>query len=422
VSRRALERVLVLVASGLLGCDGVGRALVGETLDGSGELACDRPRCEERSRPAPPRQADSEPLGVNDCQASSADPRCGPGADPDSLADGAAEDVCGRSLVLDEESAAELRELDCARLWLRRAPGAVDAVLRIEDVRWRSLTLMIETEAPLVLELTRAALSQLRVTLRGPVTLRVVDSQEVSELMLMTDHAAAALELRDSRVSRLRVGVSAAMRFAGTLDVQRSQVADVLAFARTASFESVLLEDARLLADERLDFSDATGRRVVVAADQIVLNVSTFSEIEVERCGRLAAYQTWLSNFRVPACSDDSTRVYGGSMRRGSIEGPIVADRASFERTRFGVLDTTDLQLWDSELSNTAFCAGTDSVTLGGNTSSLCAFCREDDGSLVPVRACRHPDAEPILLQTCQGLLDAPVCEPAPQRMRPPLL
>jgi hypothetical protein len=404
----------------VLGCDGVGRALVGEELAGvDDDLACQRPSCQEQPLPIAPRVRDSEPLGVALCAQRPDSTLCDRADDPRTGAEEASQSPCGEPRLLDEDSGEALRRLDCVQLSLQRTAEAGAGVLRISDARWRGLTLVIESEDAFVLELERAVLEQVRVTLRGPVTLRVIDSVEVAELMVTTDDRAAALEVRESRVRALWLG-GADLPFAGTLDAQRSTIAMLTAFVRAASFESVLLDDVRASA-ERLELSDVTGRRLLLAADQIIVNVSSLSELEIERCGRLGAYQTWLTSFRIPACRDDATRLYGGTMRRGAIEGSIVADRASFDRTRFGVRDATELQLWDASLENTSLCAGTGRVTIGGDTSALCVFCKEDDDSPVPVQACLHPESAPILLRACRALVEAPVCEPAPQRMRPPL-
>jgi len=404
----------------VLGCDGVGRALVGEELGGvDDDLGCQRTSCEEQPLPISPRVPASEPLGIGFCPLQSDRTQCDLADGPRTRSGDAAVSPCGEPQLLTEGASEALRRLDCVQLSLQRTAEEGAGVLRISDARWRGLTLVIESEDAFVLELERVVLEQVRVALRGPVTLRLIDSAEVSELMVTTDDRAAALEVRESRVRGLWLG-SSELPFAGTFDAQRSTIATLTASVRVASFESVLLDDVRASA-ERLELSDATGRRMLLAADQIIVNVSSLSELEIERCGRLAAYQTWMTSVRIPACSDDATRLYGGTMRRGAIEGPIVADRASFDRTRFGVRDATELQLWDASLKNSSLCAGTGRVTLGGDTSALCVFCKEDDDSPVPVQACRHPESAPILLKTCQELVDAPVCELAPQRMRPPL-
>lgn len=164
-----------------------------------------------------------------------------------------------------------------------------------------------------------------------------------------------------------------------------------------------------------------SGPRRDLTVGEAVVSASSLNYAEVMRCGSLRVYGSGVTNFRLPACDDEPTRVFNTTLTRGTIEGDLLADSAGFNRAVFGLREPTDLKLWDGTINNSNFCANADRVVLAGRVTGSCADCEELDGSVVPVDACKHEASEPLFLKSCKALEAMDDCRPTPTRMRPPL-
>jgi uncharacterized protein YjbI with pentapeptide repeats len=412
-------RVIASACALLAGCDGVGRALVSSRAGGDVvPPMCPQYDC-QAVEPIPPTRDGVEPSGVYSCQDAPLEPACdaGPAAEPAANAPQPAQ--CGRVLSLDEGGADpfELGTLTCERVVLERTARGAEATLRLTDVRWRQLDVAVRSSVPFVLELERATLDDVRLSLVGPISVRVIEPRDLTQLQVSSDHAAAELAILDGRVAILRAGAPDAV-FAGSITIERAFVRDARILARRMQVESSDLDDV-VLETEQLQLADCTGRRLLMSFDEALLTASSLSHVNVERCGRLALYDASLTSARLPACATHPTRVYNTTIVGSSIEGQIVADYAQFSGVRVGALDATDLQLWETSLSSVNFCAGTNSVKLGVRIIALCVSCFEDDGTQVPFTACRTGGETENLSRACGALFAPPRCDPELERMRP---
>lgn len=414
-------RALGVFAAGcalLASCDGVGRALVGAQGEGGRPPVCPQYDC-QAVVPRPPGGDDMEPSGVYGCADAPLEPACdgGPATEPATNASQPAR--CGRTLSLDHDSADpfELATLTCERVVLERSSRSADATLRLTNVAWQQLDVTVRSSVPFVLELERARLDDVRLWLDGPVSVRVLGAVSVSQLQIRGDHGAAELSILDGAIASLRAG-DPASKFMGSITIERAFVRGAQIRAGQLQVESSDLADV-VLDTDRLQLADCTGRRLLMGFDQALLTASSLSDVNIERCGRLAMYDASLTSARLPACATPPTRVYNSSITGSSIEGEIVADYAQLSQVRVGALDATDLQLWETTLASVQFCAGTSSVRLGVENIAACISCTEDDGTPVPFTACRT-GADPVgLSRSCGPLFAPPLCEPELERMRP---
>lgn len=124
-------------------------------------------------------------------------------------------------------------------------------------------------------------------------------------------------------------------------------------------------------------------------------------------------------NYAIPPCAGGPTRLFESNLTLGNLDGQVNLDSSQIKNSVFGASET-NLQLWDTNLRRVNFCAGTDHVVIAGQGSYECVACRELDGSKVPIDACLQADIRPLFLKSCRLLDVAPICDPAPIRMRRP--
>jgi hypothetical protein len=408
-----------LVCIALAACDGVGRALVAAGSDGaSGDLICTPIECRDilfepfdAPEPQVPDLSVCTPSSPALCEAASE-------TAPDLARDPPG--ACRRTLSLDDDTfdPEAIRTLSCSKISLVRKQSGSTGVVRIEDATWSQLDLDIETADPVTLELMSPLLNNLEMRLRGPVTLRVLDTNAVHDVVLTTDSPSAALDLQDAEVKTIRLGDPQA-EFAGMLSIAHSKIAQANIRARDLRLETVGLNDSQITA-ERTQWVDVTSRRTKLSAGIASISSSRLTKIEVEHCELLSIYHSTVAEYAFPDCSGSPTRLFETSLKRGSLQGTIDLDQSQVEDTVFGMHDTTDLLVWDTSLNRVNFCAATDHVVVAGEGSFLCADCRELDGAGVPIDACLHEDNKTPFIKSCGVLAVAPVCEPTPLRMRPP--
>jgi hypothetical protein len=414
------QRGVAVVCLLLLGCDGVGRELVGQHAAGGDDtLSCQSVECTDvllpEIRPVPPSFTDPDLAG---CRPTNPQ-QCEPAPEPSPGLAGDDPAACRRTLTLDDDfDETALRALYCGKLTLARKQVG-EGVVRLASVRWTQVALDIETIDPLRLELDSAQLTQVSLRLRGPVEVRMVGGGKADRVGVTSADGDAVFALDGSNAETLRVG-DEEVEYAGQLNLTRATLRFAELRARDMHFETVSLSDATVEA-RRVNWFDVTARRVQLAADDAAISASRLSQFDVTRCGELSLYRAIAASFRIPSCTGDRTRLFESSFSRGSLDGIIAADSSELDQVVFGFHEPTVVQLWASNLGDTNFCGGTERVVLAGTLIGRCAECRELDGEPVPIDACAHKDAKLTFLKSCTQLDRLQPCSPTPERMRPPL-
>jgi hypothetical protein len=410
-------RWLASVCLVLAACDGVGRALVEEGLDDQvDDLQCAILQC--RTAKFTPLIIPEPNAPVVGC-APPAPEQCEPASETEPGLGQGGVSVCRRKLSLDDDQIDldAIRRLSCGRARLVRTQSGSGAVVQIDGARWTQLDLSVETVDPLTLELTSAWLTQIQLRISGPVSVRVLNPTVATDLLVSTDSPSASVDFLNADVISVRLGDEQA-EFAGRLAITRSKITKANLVAHDLTLESVELTRARVMA-ENLHWVDVTARQAKLSADTALISASRLAAFEVLRCGLLSIHDTSLSSYAIPACSDGPTRLFASTLARGNLDGAFDVDGSTINTSVFGVSDTTDLKLWDTNLSSVNFCAGTDHVVIAGQASFDCAACQELDGTGVPIDACLQSD-KLLFLKSCRVLDVAPTCYPTPIRMRPP--
>lgn len=423
-----LQLACAIASSCLLACDSVGRALVGSDPPGQGfGLQCAVTPCEEMKFAGFQTPQVLE-LRLDTCVTS--DPAsCEVVSETIPGLSRATAGACMRSVSLDDDAfdATAARDLRCAAVRLSRTNSGGMRSVRIDDAHWSNLEVEIATRDAFALELANPVLDHVRVRLRGPITLRILDTKTVTELSVDSESDGSAVELRDVTAKRVMFGSEPygsaegvlGGPFAGRLAIRRSTLASAHIAAAEVAFESMVLNEVAVDV-ERADWVDVTGVRVRLAVDEAVISASKLNGFEVERCGELRLHKSSLASYAIPACDPGATLVFGTSLTRGQIDGAIFVDGAQIQNSVFGIAGATHVQLWDADLVRVNFCAKTEHVEIAGEGSFLCAYCQELDASEVPIDACRHEDDDTRIARSCSAFEEAAQCDPAPIRMRPP--
>jgi uncharacterized protein YjbI with pentapeptide repeats len=411
-----------------LGCNGVGRALVGERpvpQPGADICAEPTPACAAEPDAEPPEGVPdmAAPIdlaacgAVRDASCAAEDPRAvGPNAAaPGCAAQGPSAVSTNAVAALERRSCDALRIVDDGRPDLRN--------VTVPAVRLDAVNISIETVLPLTVELESVSLQHVWFELHGPVTLRITGSQLFSDVRFSaTDLASrAVLELDGVRGDALSIGAEGA-EFHGDVVVRRSSLRQVSMLANTLEFESVALTNAVLQGD-RLDVADATMQRLLVSARRTLLSACTVSSAHFTDCTAFSAIEGTLQKSRIEECSE-GVRLYGGSFEEGTLDGQLVLDHAELSKVRLGQFEPTDIAAWDAHLAYVRFCSPAQSVSFGGASSVACARCDAPKHELREVAACVLPDASFEAIggpADCAALIAPQFCaEPEPKRMRPP--
>jgi hypothetical protein len=409
------------VLAGAGGCQGVGRAVVGQKPPmRAGSEACDGPTpdCDATPPPAAPDGVPpmAAPIELAGCALVPPPAACGlPPVHAGDSSD------CRAPLRVDAAGAgqAALASQQCQNLSILddRAQPA-ERVLRLEAASLESVNVSLQSSLPLTLELAEATLTHVWFELRGPVTLRIVSSRALSDVRVSAPAGReAAFELDQANGAELSVGTQTAP-FAGALAIRRSTLRRVQLTAESIELESVALSDLALTTS-RLEAADATLTRCALQARRSLLASCTVSAASFSECDTFSAIQGTFQDTRLEACSD-AARLYGAKFSSGALDGALVLDHAELKHVRLGLLEPVEIAAWDVQITNARLCSAGASASVGGSSTIACVLPRAGVGCDVDV--CVVPQA---MLQAdtpdCEPFLEAATCAaPEPERMRPP--
>ena len=409
-------RCCVVLTVCCLGSCSVGRAVVGEHGGGFGLPTCDpAPECEPLEIAAPEGVPEDDGT-VDFSQCESAATLC-PGA-----ATMPAGSTAARCTDLDAgwvrsfEAADALHELRCSGLRLsHKAASGAHPIARVELDVWDRAQIEVESDAPVTLELAGGRVARVALALRGPITLRIMDTEHLQDLRVTSD-GTAQIEL--TRVRGASVAISAPQ---GSVWVRRSSLDRVRLAARRIDLESSYVSDAAFRA-EWLHAVDATLLRVRSEVERSVLSACDVSMATFSACQAWTAVQGRLSDVQLAACAEEVS-VYGSAVVRGQFEGDLLLDGATLSAVVLGLGEVGAITTWDTQLTSATFCADQQSLSLGGFSAVRCARCDRRPG--VALQACLLEGSETQVesSESCEMLDMLAQCgEAQPERMRPPRL
>ncbi len=378
----------LLVALPTLACDGLGRPLVDRTAVPEG-VASDM--CLEVAGCAPPERLASPLLEIS----------------PVALAE------CARPTTSSEEPSpffcAELHSSDSE-------PGSE---LFAPDIQITRSNWLIEASTPLEVNLSHAVLRDVWIALRGPVTLRVSDHSDLTDvrISMVEDEGEPRMVLEDSDALRLLVG-SRDEAQVGSVSFTRARLQYAQVAARDIAVESVVSEWAVLNANRlrTVDLSDTGGR---LSFDDGLFAASNFLLTDFARCGTASHASSTIEECMFDPCSAAPLRLYGSHLLKSFVDGEVESDESDWMWVRFGARAPTELMAWASSFQNINLCEHSKTVRLGENGAILCSHC---DGRKKREIICQLPGAEVVLEDNdaCPALTKAADCQaPLPIRERP---
>jgi len=360
----------------LTGC-GIGRAIVDEQNSPGWGAACvgEPPSCENAVADVPASMAPlSVPLAFAEC-ASTSTP-C-PATMVGSASSGpSATDVvgCSLNLALSAADSPGLARATCIELML--SPVASAKLVRLADVVLAASTLTLASETPVVVELVRASLHGTRVTLRGPVTLRMVEESSLQNVWMREEPAAsgsvgASFELVESRAQGLTLGP-----LTGRVKMLRSELFDSKLWADSVVLETVSLRDVSVVSPE-LDGVELKGRGLTLQVGRATLSQLELERLAVQRCDAMLIVSSRLASSTFAACTDklrlDYTAV-SSSLLVGAIES---SSGTWLQNTFGGGAAGTSMELWGDSLVSNRFCPGVTRAAFGRALTLQCNVCDE---------------------------------------------
>lgn len=414
----------VLALLVLVGCDGVGRALVDEIADrGGGSLMCsdESPLCENVVSVVPPAVPPTAvPLGLESCASTSAVcPATPTEAGSTALASYPDAQSCTLSLSMPAGDFSALRRASCTVLTL--LPTQPASVVRLSDVYIEHTSLSIKSDVPVVVELVRSRLVGTHVTLSGPVTLRMVAESSVLDVWLQQQPSAsgtgdASFELIEGRAQRLTVG-----QLEGHVDITRSVLMDSKLWANDIVLEGLSFQNV-FAAAPSFDAVQLNGNGLTLQVDRGTLSHVEGAGIDVQRCRAVLVSGSRLSKSTFAACSD-KLRVDYSLVTDSMLVGPVESNIGTWIQNAFGVGGAaTDFEQWGGSQLSSRWCPGVTRVSFAKVTTLECNVCDQlpaPETKLCPALPFNEDNPPPKLFvednPRCPALVDvamSPICSP----------
>jgi len=264
--------------------------------------------------------------------------------------------------------------------------GTLDGVersrLAIDAPVWIGAEVTLTSDHPLEVVLDHAWLHDVSVTLRGPVTLRVANSEHVRSVRVrvMDQERQGAVELDGVSGAEVRLGEMGAQL--GRVDMARTELNVSQTVASSVRLESVAMARGRLEAQE-LSAIDLRAKDVHFSVDDVLLASFDLNAAWFSRCDELTLIDGKTLNAQFAACTVRPARIFVTSLIRGSFDGDVETDQSAWTGVALGATGETNVTAWSTNFASVALCPGVDDFVLGEGSTLGCASC--PDGVLDPL-------------------------------------
>jgi hypothetical protein len=307
---------------------------------------------------------------------------------------------------------------------------AAGADVIADHFRWKTSNVVIEAEVPIEIAISDAELSDTRVDLLGPITLRFEEGTKLSSVTISSTSESARVVFDRVDPYGLIVG-DAAQPFAGHMEARHSSMNGASAVVESMELDSVMIEEGFISARDLVS-NDGALEGVTLDVGRATFAPTTLLGVAIAKCDTLSFFASKLENVLVPRCSGEPTRIYATNVRGGQIDGRISGDTSGFEGVQLGVSDPTELELWGVKVAASTFCDHIDGVKVSYNAVT-CSDCSDDafdatrKGCLLPLgdfddlASAEAEEADAGLKSNFCGALDMfePCRPPLPMRTRP---
>ncbi|MDB4988747.1 MAG: hypothetical protein JWN04_3925 [Myxococcaceae bacterium] len=277
--------------------------------------------------------------------------------------------ACELDLTLDPAYAAALKSLSCLRAELTLPANGPS--LSLANMMFDQAELVFSASTPVTIELSHAKLNDVRIELRGPITLRLSASSVIQDTQITdTSSSGASVELSESSATALSV-----LGLRGTLSLLRSNVRQSTFFATTAELETTTLGGVGIVADQLVGV-ELQGSSINLEFQTGTLSGANLMDVTVQRCGSLLIANSTIYDSIFAACSD-KLRADRGAIGRSVVLGAIESHVMIWQADTFGGGVNTSMNAWGSDISGSRFCANTQHFSLVAQQTLACNICEE---------------------------------------------
>lgn len=312
---------------------------------------------------------------------------------------------------------------------------------------WIGVEVTLTSDHPLEVVLDRAWLHDVSITLRGPVTLRVINSGYVRGLRVrdVEGMSEGAVEFDGVVAADLRLGEPRLPL--DRVDVARSELKVSQVIASRVRLESVAMVRARVEAQVMVAI-DLRAEDIQLGVDDALIASFDLLLANFTRCDELTLVDGQTLRAQFSPCTLRPARIFVTNVLRGSFDGDLETDRSAWTAVALGGKSNTNITAWSTALASVALCPGVDDLVLADGSTLGCASCpdgvvdspdhpwrpQEDAGpctppwditGAIPEGLCWippeqiPPNYKPVAESYCE-LPSPPTCEaPHPVRSRP---
>lgn len=297
--------------------------------------------------------------------------------------------------------------------------GASGCPLPVPGLGWRNTSVLIQADEPREVVVTEVPVSDVRVLLEGPVTLRFENVPQLERVEIRSDSPEASVEFDHVVTARVTLGDEASP-FAGHVDARHTRFEDLSMNVESFELDSVVIQKSNI-AVQRLDSGDGLFEDVVIDVGDGLFAPSQLSDVRFERCHSLSFFGTTLKDSIIPRCEGDvATRLYSVDANGGVIDGVINGEGGTLGGVQLGRYDPSEYALWGVAVGGSMFCDETES--LKSTAHIKCSDCTDDAFSEAPACNLEEPAELPSGARTnyCEALNLRTECSaPLPERLRP---
>jgi hypothetical protein len=357
MSSRPLAWLLALCC--VLGCEGIGRPIVSRVPPDRGlgsdapctpvEDACDEPF---RSR------APFAPVVTTDPTS-----RCELAA-PCS-AESSWFSACTLSLTVAGSGTPQPINGSCFKLGIVPQTGVGTVQIAVRDVEDAELGFAAVT--PTTITLQGGELRDVRIQLRGPVTLQLLETT-LDNVSIESDEQ---VTVRASEI----VGDELLLRLPqGGLEVTRSVLTDCRVQARDTTLSATVARRSELTA-QRLIVSELEGESLMIDAATLTLTDLSVMALRIERCEEGLITASSIAGGIFAPCLRGLT-VHGATIANVRAQGAIESRGTQWDRAVLGSGGAaTELELWTGTLSRSVLCSGLTRLPVSAERTLLCNAC-----------------------------------------------
>jgi hypothetical protein len=422
VSPRAACTWLALCAavSGI-GCDGLGRPLVGkkdsEGLKGQVGLCVLAPSCEddrEDDLAAEILPMDSASVQLAACGAELRECQ----AFRDDLGTLTHRGCLTAWPVHATAASVDDSVFDCTSITLANTDEDIERI-ETRGVELQRSNVSISSTTPLLVQLEGALIDDVTFLLTGPVTLRIARTRALRHVRVVgSGHLEGGEQrLEISRVDGEDLSVSSDYGvFTGTVVLEQGALENARVSALSIETVDMALTRATL-ESTTLSATRSNLELAMLTFEDGHLRGSTVDRAQVTRCTSLAVSTGYASHVRFPSCAEP-LRIYGARIEKSFVDGAIEADLAQFESVVFGVHEQTDLLAWDTKIFTSNFCKHARTTRLTASVHVICPSCAPE-GNMI---ACADSNGiRDIKVSDCFAFEEPDECGGAiPERPLPP--